>query len=1216
MLPVSRPEGHMNLNYIPTSQSMSGTSTGSSSPNELPTSSTMKSSFGPANGLTSTAGPIGNARLGAGSPSHELGARLYSKRAREIQAQEGVSPNIWGPPTSGHSTPLRENIPESPSQDEFPDLMPVSDGVISSPARRARAGTVPSRFPPVGTLNGVSVQQPFTSKSSRPTPSTSPFRPPGVSSIDTGSKPATAGGSNPTALSRLRAGSMPQRASLLGTSSPFGPSLFSTSWSTGRERATTLASIRSSEGPASPSQSSFSREGLADTDVRTLDYLGLVETPQQSLASLARPVDLLLQQQQQQQQQQQASALPPLLAELAMMKNNSRFRSYSVNAKEKYAEDDELEYESRYSQLPSGTLTPSAAATAAQLAATQAQIHQHNLAVQAFASHASASRPRARTAGILEAPPQRSSIRNYLATPSRLEHSISAADLHIPEGAEYDELSEAVQMLQLGGPGASNLGIRGGTEPVDETNQDGPTRALWIGSIPVSTTVTSLEAIFGMYGKIESTRVLTHKNCGFVNFERLDSAIQARSLLNGKEIFPGAGPVRIGYAKVPGSSASGTPGANGIQSSPTPDPNFKSSAAPSDVNDKFDGAGSHVPQIAPLAELHPEMVQIVREFGATQEDCNAIESQIKNAIAFTAFQDEIPSVPEPSQARMFDAPRLRDIRKRIDNGACSMQEIEETANGMLPEIAELASDYLGNTVVQKLFEYCSEQTKEQMLIQIAPHLAEIGVHKNGTWAAQKIIDVTKAPSQMKIIMDALRPYTVPLFLDQYGNYVLQCCLRFGSPYDDFIFETMLSRMWEVAQGRFGARAMRACLESHHATKDQQRMLAAAIALHSVQLATNANGALLLTWFLDTCTFPRRRTVLAPRLVPHLVHLCTHKVAYLTVLKVINQRNEPEAREIVLKSLFFSPGDEVLEKILSDHSSGATLIFKVLTTPFFDESMRAEVVKTVCKVLTKLKVTPSQGYKRLMDEVGLSSRGGARDHHGREHTPGGHGPNAEKQLHRPSSRQANTAYSPQQGTDRQYAASGPFPPNGLAQNLDGPRPMPSEPQAAPPSSFDPYAMNPMNGLGQPAGGVSALGGLGAVNGAAGFSQDPLLSQQQLQYQAFMASQPRGVSSAVYPTMTGANFGYPPTGSAASMDSLRNLQTHAPPPLSTAASQMSAGPMLNQPGYGPQQQFSPVLNPAQMYQYPPQFYPTTQVPQGQPAGGRRGRVSHSQLGDPLR
>ncbi|KAL4935041.1 hypothetical protein BDV06DRAFT_229198, partial [Aspergillus oleicola] len=821
MLPVTRPEGHMSLNYIPTTQPMSGTSTGRSSPSD--SSANLKPPFGSSNSLNGAAGSIGSARLGAGSPSHDIGTRLYSKRAREIQAEEGVSP-FWGPPTSGHSTPLRENIPESPSQEGFPDLVPSTSGSINGPARRTRAGTVPSRFSPVGVLNEANLQQPFISQSSRPTPSTSPFRPTGVSNIDTGVKPTptTMGGAGTGSLSRLRAGSMPQRANYLGSASPFGPSLFSTNWATGRDRATTLTSIRSSEGPASPSQSSFSRDGLTDSDVKTLDYLGLAETPQQARANLVRP-DVLLQQQ---QQQQQTSSLPPLLAELAMIKNNSRIRSYSVNAKEKYADDEDLEYENRYSQLPSGTITPSAAATAAQLAATQAQIHQHNLAVQAFASHATVNRPRARTAGILEAPPQRSSIRNYLATPSRLENSFSAADLNIAETGEYDDLTEAVQMMHLGGSGG-NLGMRQTADLADEGNQDGPTRALWIGSIPVSTTVTSLEAIFSMYGKIESTRVLTHKNCGFVNFERIESAIQAKSLLNGKEIFPGAGPVRIGYAKVPGSSNAGTPGVNGAQSSPTPDPNAKSTVPEAE---KFNSATS-VPQLPALPDLQPEMVQIVKEFGATDDDTVKITASIQQAITYQAYNDEIPSIAEPSQTRMFDAPRLRDIRKRIDNGACSVQEIEETAVAMLPEIAELASDYLGNTVVQKLFEFCSEATKEQMLFQIAPHLGEIGVHKNGTWAAQKIIDVAKTDVQMKMIVDALRPYTVPLFLDQYGNYVLQCCLRFGAPYNDFVFETMLSRMWEVAQGRFGARAMRACLESHHATKDQQRMLAAAIALH-------------------------------------------------------------------------------------------------------------------------------------------------------------------------------------------------------------------------------------------------------------------------------------------------------------------------------------------------------------------------------------------------
>ena len=699
-----------------------------------------------------------------------------------------------------------------------------------------------------------------------------------------------------------------------------------------------------SNGAGSP-RSSFSRDSLADTDVKTLDYLGLVDTPQPARATLApSDIELLLESQRNANNQNSSSG--------------NRFRSYSVNAKEKYAEDEEDQYGGY-----SGAITP---AEANALLIHEA-VRQHNLEVQAFANLASNARPRARTAGVLDAP-SRGMMRNYLPAMGRFDNGMGAGDL--TEDAEYN-LTEAVKKLHLPG---NNLG--------DDGTLEGPTRSLWLGNIPSSTTVSSLQVIFAQYGAIESTRVLTHKNCGFVNYENLESAVQAKSTLNGKEIFPGAGPVRIGYAKIP--SAAATPGHNGVFPSPSPDPLSKTQAegsAGAATATKTSSAPASVPLTTPeLSDIRDDIIQIVKELGATDDEQSRITTKVEKAVQFNNYVDEIPSVEEPSHTRIHDAPRLREIRKRIDNGSCSKEDIESIATAMIPEIAELSSDYLGNTVVQKLFEFCEEHTKEAMLREIAPHLAKIGVHKNGTWAAQKIIDVSKSETMQKMVVDAVRPYAMALFLDQFGNYVMQGCLKYQQ-FNSFIFEVMLGRLWDLAQGRFGARAMRACLESHYATKDQQRMVAAVIALHSVQLATNANGALLLTWFLDTCTFPRRRTVLAPRLVPHIVHLCTHKVAYLTVLKIINQRNEPEARDTILQALFFSPNDQVLESILADQNCGATLIFKVLTTPFFDEQIRADVVQNVRNVLLRIKAQPQQGYKRLMDEVGLSTRGGpgAREH---------------------------------------------------------------------------------------------------------------------------------------------------------------------------------------------------------------------------------------------
>jgi protein JSN1 len=58
---------------------------------------------------------------------------------------------------------------------------------------------------------------------------------------------------------------------------------------------------------------------------------------------------------------------------------------------------------------------------------------------------------------------------------------------------------------------ANNAGLGGMESQVQST----PTRALWIGSIPSTTTPATILNVFSPFGPIESARVLTHKNCGF-----------------------------------------------------------------------------------------------------------------------------------------------------------------------------------------------------------------------------------------------------------------------------------------------------------------------------------------------------------------------------------------------------------------------------------------------------------------------------------------------------------------------------------------------------------------------------------------------------------------------------------------------------------------------------------------------------------------------------
>lgn len=72
-----------------------------------------------------------------------------------------------------------------------------------------------------------------------------------------------------------------------------------------------------------------------------------------------------------------------------------------------------------------------------------------------------------------------------------------------------------------------------------------------------------------------------------------------------------------------------------------------------------------------------------------------------------------------------------------------------------------------------------------------------------------------------MICSSIAPYVPLLLLDQYGNYVVQCCLSMGPTYNQYIFDAIVEKCWEIGQGRFGARSVRAILENPIVTKNQQ-----------------------------------------------------------------------------------------------------------------------------------------------------------------------------------------------------------------------------------------------------------------------------------------------------------------------------------------------------------------------------------------------------------
>ncbi|KAJ2553154.1 hypothetical protein EV175_003037 [Coemansia sp. RSA 1933] len=494
-----------------------------------------------------------------------------------------------------------------------------------------------------------------------------------------------------------------------------------------------------------------------------------------------------------------------------------------------------------------------------------------------------------------------------------------------------------------------------------------PTRALWIGNIASASTPETLSAAFEPFGAIDSVRVLNHKNCGFVNFVRMEDAVRAKQAMNGKHVEGSV--VRIGYAKVP--------------------------AAKNEMSVKM---RNPVPSAAPLT-MSGQIAEADAITGTTQRGLGndmALEPGVslaidENLVAYP-YATHLPGLPPPtvhirsgdsesppppqSSAAAPDVPvmqqsRLREIRKQLESTGSPVPKdsFDAIVAELMPHAVDLCTDYVGNVLIQRIAERGSAAQKLQLIQTVGPHMAAIGVHKNGTWAVQKIIDTADNVDQFSAIAESIHRYTPQLLVDQLGNYVVQCCLRFGDPTNQFIYNAIHARCLEIAQGRFGARAIRTCLESQHATRLQQKLVAVALVTNAVPLATNANGHLLINWLQDSSRFTGRFRVLAHQLAPHLRYLATHKLGASTISKLAEQTMEPDARDLILNTLFFNPDPSVLDDVLLDQAQGVHIVLRILLGSSIGDTEKARIAE-------RLRYLCRPGSTSLPSSVSVSAAGSA------------------------------------------------------------------------------------------------------------------------------------------------------------------------------------------------------------------------------------------------
>ncbi|KAI9292558.1 ARM repeat-containing protein [Neoconidiobolus thromboides FSU 785] len=237
-----------------------------------------------------------------------------------------------------------------------------------------------------------------------------------------------------------------------------------------------------------------------------------------------------------------------------------------------------------------------------------------------------------------------------------------------------------------------------------------------------------------------------------------------------------------------------------------------------------------------------------------------------------------------------------------------------------------------------------------------------------------MIECADTDAQVVPIAAALKPFTPALLLDQFGNYVVQCCLKFESPNNQFIFDAIYSRCSEIAQGRYGARAIRTCLDSQFTTQKQKELVSEALMRNAYSLSTNANGSLLLNWILDS-QFTEHYMGIVVNLSGHLSQLCCHKLASSIIVRLINQQLDSQAREYLLYKLFFQNSGPVIKDILTDYSQGNQFVQKILNSPYLDEETKASIQMSVTKYNSQyIDHQQLMGYRRLLFDEAMAHSG--------------------------------------------------------------------------------------------------------------------------------------------------------------------------------------------------------------------------------------------------
>ncbi|KAK7002003.1 armadillo-type protein [Favolaschia claudopus] len=227
----------------------------------------------------------------------------------------------------------------------------------------------------------------------------------------------------------------------------------------------------------------------------------------------------------------------------------------------------------------------------------------------------------------------------------------------------------------------------------------------------------------------------------------------------------------------------------------------------------------------------------------------------------------------------------------------SLEELKGVFHEIVPySTLQLIQDIYGNHVIQKLFEYGTQNQTDAMLGMMEKHVFQLACHSYASFVVRKAV-ACGSPAQQSRIITHLKPHIMACVRHAIGHEVIQSLLRNLAPEALSFASIFTAEALRLASHPFGSRVLQCCFEN---LPNRQRSPLIEEVLnrgHLRELFLTQFGSYTIQWILEE-GYPEEKGRVVAELRGRFLDMAKHKFASHICEKALLYYNSDASRALI------------------------------------------------------------------------------------------------------------------------------------------------------------------------------------------------------------------------------------------------------------------------------------------------------------------------------